>query len=689
MSFITTIQPIHDLFIGRCLFDHEKFTRIEPLLVETSDGWQSLPNRQHLFPPSGNVFSYERSAQNCPEGTLRFFKVQLNTRPRTDDAHDHYIAIDVQEPIEVVDLRHLGNCEVIRRSIVEDGVSLARPATSEVLFIIENNACVQLRLAQDAITRRWSPLDLGALDNLQILALTKTDESGPIVNGRHFIAPGRRDTVMLRRVDWSPDSIFLRTVLRALQRKSAFQVGGQMQDVGQRVVRQLALELRSDGALSGDPSAEVLIRERLADFLPGLDQKLDAAQSLADELMKSPSVLAAIEAHRDLAKREVEDELRNELEPLLRAQIDDAFTARKLEKNFLDSEAAVASARVDELKIEIKNLEETLESHHSALDGELGKILKPISDIARLANRSVSTSPEISAKPPWSAPSRQHSKAIGIAELAGFLKTTARQTALSESRLLEFDALLRCGEIPLLFGSHAEKLLQVYSETVCGGTLWRFPVDATTIGLDDLWRQGISGVPTGFANAWLAALQAPDVPAFVVLDDIDAAVVGRWLPRLTSMLSSALRPPNFFVAATLSGTRTRTIPPFEILAAAFPFQIESTPAAIASVVKEETLPSLPASPTHLMAPFNSAVNADLSTQLATLFLQENTSFNAARRGARVFKTAIGTMRLSEAQALAVEVAQLISSPAHAKQGLSPNCKSFAALEAQANSAEFN
>ena len=689
MNFVAAIQPTNDLFIGRCLFDHEKFTRIEPLQMQTSQGWTDLTNRQILFPPFGNVFSFERAAQRCPEGTLRLFKVQPNTRPRIDQNHDDFIAVDVQEPIEVFDLTHLGDSEAVRRAIVEDGVSLPAQATPEAIFIVEKDACIRLPLTQDPITRRWLPSDFLALETLPIRAFTHAYANGPAVNGRRFVVPDPEDPVILRRVDWSPDSNFLRKVLRALQRRSAFQAGGQMHELGQKVVRQLALELRSGGALSGDPNADDTMLRRLTDFLPGLDKKLDAAQSLADELMRAPTVLAELESRRNQARQELELALRTELEPLVRAQIEGTLAASIARKNIAEAEAKSASARAEELKCQIRDLDKACQTQRAVLAGEVGKMLGPISDIVKLAQGSASGHHHDDGAPPWIAPEAQQSSPFRLAELPQLLKGAARQAAMSETRLLEFDALIRAGEVPLLFGSHAEELVQIYAGTVCGGMLWRMPIDATIISLDDLWRQPDGGYATGFAKAWRAAKLNPDIPAFVVLDDLDLAVVGCWLPRLASLLSSDLKPPNLLVAATIGAAKSQSLPPFELLVSGFPFDVESTPAAVAAAIKDETSQPRQNTLTHLSPPLSGAVEPEQSAQLAMQLLEANTTLDAARRAARVFCAAFGSMQPAEAHALAVDVAQLLSNPTGASQGLSSNCKSFAAVAARANSSQFN
>ncbi len=139
----------------------------------------------------------------------------------------------------------------------------------------------------------------------------------------------------------------------------------------------------------------------------------------------------------------------------------------------------------------------------------------------------------------------------------------------------------------------------------------------------------------------------------------------------------------------MSGVRADPSPPFEILVSAFAFEVDTTPAAIASIIQAETQRSASDPATHLSFQVNKPVDTELCTQLVADLLQKDVTLGAAQRAARVFRASLATMQIVDAQALAVEVAQLISDPTYAKRGLSANCKSFAALEARAKSSEFN
>lgn len=687
MNFVTAIQPDRDLFIGRCLFENDNFTRIEPLQIKTAQGWADLPNRQTLFPPIGNVFAFERAAQRCPEGTLRLFKVQPNTRPRPDLKHDNFIAVDVQEPVEVFDLTSLGNAEAARRAIVEEGVVLPAQAPADVLFRVGKDECVRLHLIQDPVTRRWLPSDVAALESIPILDFSQSYADGPNVNGRQFVVPGVDEDVVLRREDWSPDSNFLRYVLRTLQRRSAFQAGGQLHELGQRVVRQLSLELRNGGALSGDPDTDERMLRRLASFLPGLDKKLDAAQSIADELLRSPAVLAELANERQQLRERIQRELRLEIAPIVQSHIEEELAASIAKKDAAEREAAVAVTRVDALRNQLRDLEKACDAQRTVLAGEVGKMLGPISDIVKLSQLPASSNGSVPASPPWIEPTAKESKAVRLTELANILSRAAKQAALSETRLFEFDVLLRSGEVPLLFGSHAETLLRVYSNTVCGGLLWRTPIDATFISLDDLWRQADTSQLTGFAMAWRAAKSNGERLCLIVLDDLDFASVGRWFPRLCSLLGSNVRPNNLLVAATVGAVRNQPLPPFECLVTGFPFEIENPPSAVPAALKGELLP-FEQILMQLVPPFLGPASVDHAAEVMQL-LDLNISLEAAKRAARVYRTALGTMPAGEALTLAKEVAQLISDPAIASQSHSANFKSFAKLAALSNVHQLN
>jgi hypothetical protein len=249
--------------------------------------------------------------------------------------------------------------------------------------------------------------------------------------------------------------------------------------------------------------------------------------------------------------------------------------------------------------------------------------------------------------------------------------------------LIEFDALVRAGEIPILFGPDAERLLETYSACVTGRSLWRTAIDPASIGLDDLWRQAATGAPTGFALAWETALRGPQTGVLAVLDDLDTAALGRWLPRLASLLRSGERPPNLLAVATLAAIPTEGRgPPFMLLTQGFPFEVEASDGAVAAVVIGEATGAAPLPLSRLTTPFYSAVSEEQVAGLLSGLLQPGISPTAARRAARVFRAACATMSPEKAVEFAIEVAKLTSATVAPSDPSTSNARSFAALAAR-------
>lgn len=680
------IEVAEELYVGRSLFENHTIMRLEPLLIATENGWKPVEDGQHLFPPKGSVFTVDKAALDRPKGTMLLFRVELNPRPRSAEDHDLYRAIDVRDPIEAIDLSATGRSEATRYAVVERGLDLGPTLSLETIILIESATCVRLSLAKDPDTGRWRPAHLEPLEHLDVLAFDRTSIEGANFDGRRFVLPGRDPATVVSRVNWSPDADFLPKVVRKLKHTAPFQNGGDMHDLGRRAIERLGLALQQAGLLSSDPFEDAATRERLDSFLPTLEARLDAACELAKALLENPTVTAQIERECELTQSRLADELRKELEPKVRAELEIDIREITVERDRLSQELVDVHKDYAMIRSEVEAMSSERERLRTALTGEVGSFVGAISDVVGVAKRYGlgSYSGDHHSPAPWAVPSEQPSKAITTAELAIVLAGAERDTALPERRIIQFDALVRAGEIPILFGPGAERLLEIYSSYVTAGSLSRTSIDPATIGMDDLWREAVTGAPTGFAFAWKAALQDPGFTVLAVLDDLDTASLGHWLPRFASFLRSHQRPANLLVVATL------TLAPvegkgldYELLTHGFPFEVEANVGAIAAAIMGEADGGAPKVFMRVIPPYLPVVRKEDLATLSVALMQSSMSPTVAIRAARIFRSASATMSSEDARAFAIEAAELVSTPCAPSAPITPNARSFAAIVARA------
>lgn len=73
-----------------------------------------------------------------------------------------------------------------------------------------------------------------------------------------------------------------------------------------------------------------------------------------------------------------------------------------------------------------------------------------------------------------------------------------------------------------------------------------------TINLEDIWVQPNRGVKTGFARAWLNAVDDVDSYHIVWLDGINRTAMDLWLPSLIGVINGNNRPKNLLIVASIS-----------------------------------------------------------------------------------------------------------------------------------------
>ncbi|MVT52584.1 hypothetical protein GPL17_19060 [Bradyrhizobium yuanmingense] len=658
---MTKVGP-NQYFLGRCLFFHEKFTRLEPLAQSATHGWTRIADRKRQFPPAGNVFSFDKNTLRCPEGTVRYFRVEENKRTSSKEEHDQYVVLDAHEPIEILDFSHIQSPEEVRCAVVEEGIAIEQASTPEVIIAMKGRSCVRLHLDLDPMTRRLRPKDLHGLEKLTLFRLAPHHLHGERVEGRLFLCP--TDPIeSIGAVDWSTNADFMQRTLRRLKRSNAFQAEEGMGDVSRRAIEKLALAVRSGEVLGADLREIEATRERLKPFVSGVEANLEFVETLAVELMKSPSIARKLEERISSATEAAATKVRTELEPAIRSEILQQLGDQIAQRDQLSQEVAVLEETVHRSRIELSKISDDHELQRAAIVSEGQAFLKSFSNVlesvGRYANPERATG--VAAAAAWNRPQNNGGMGFAIGELKNFLKSLAERTGFDLTEVLGFDALLRGGEVPLLFGRDVEALLAAYARSVLDGQLWRLSVDPATIGFDDLWRGAATGEPTVLAGAWSAAAASADSPILVVIEDISNAPVKNWMPQFLRLTQSDVRPRNLLLCATLSDG-SGMVPPEErqALFKAIPFEVKATKAGVVAAIFDEAEDGKHSPTGRLNGQLLCQCLPDNLNRLSAELARVCESQSVARRAVRVFKSVLATMEADEALRFACEFANFES-----------------------------
>jgi hypothetical protein len=655
-----SISNVSSYFLGRCLFWHEKFTRLEPMLRSSANGWVVIDDKKGDFPPSGSVFTVDKNALRCAEGTVRLFRIGANTRSSSNEEHDHFVALDVQVPLELVDLSKFDDLEVVRRSVVEAGLSDSLVSTPEVIVAMKGRSCARLRLAFDATTKTWRPEDYQSLEKVTVFRLAPNQLLAPRLDGKLYFCP----TEVLQSIDiidWSPDAEFFQRLLRKLKRTGAFQPEGELSDISRRTVERLALALRSGEALGSDSKSIEATRARLGAFVANLDANVNFVQGLVDTLLQSPAIANELRKKSSDKALTLADEIRLELEPRIRAEITSSLSDLAAERDSLTSEVGDIRDAIKVAKQELNLINSDRERQSSALGAQAGAFLSTLSAALDVAKRY---GPKLSDRhgllPPWADPILEMGKPITITELKLSLIDGAEAGGARHYDLLELDVLLRAGEIPVLFGSDPDRLLRIYSRCVTGGNVRRMTVDLATLGIEDIWRHAATGEPTAFALAWGAAVERPHYPVLLNIEDLTAAPINQWFPQLVNLLRAGTKPENLFISATLAETSTaeRRIT-FNCLTHGVPFEVESTAGGVVAAILEEADPKNPPTLRELEGPFLPSCPDQLIGGFSRNILDTGATSLVAQRVVRVLRSACATMDVHSAKEFSIGLAKLL------------------------------
>ncbi|MDB5963478.1 MAG: protein of unassigned function [Massilia sp.] len=589
--------------LGRCTYAAPGIIRYEPLLLATDKGWQRILDAKSIFPETGRVFSPDAQGTLPRAGSLWVFTTEINRRYEGGRSLDRFLAREPKPPVQILDYTNMP-AEVVRRQLVEIGLSTSQVPYAEVVVRLESNACVRLRLFTDEATGRHRA-DLDGLENLAVL---KYIAAGADLDGTYFVVPGREPHEVIDRVDWSPDHEFLPKILKRIRRagRESSQAPKAI-SLTNAAIDAITSFTRDSGIFSGDADGLRRMRQRTKDFLPQFQAGVTDLEAIVATLQAFAPVADRVKAEVAASRAEIEAELRRSLEPVVREELErrhadvaarietalgEAAEAETMEAEARErvealrraareveaeaTERAKALRRV-ELEVEaeaterveaLRRVERKVEAALAQEVGIVHDLLEAVPDdridriqaLARqvsdaLVGAQVSADLVAPATPPWALGPSPKASVIGFGQLRDRLDAEADRNGLDATDLLALDALLRGGELVLVVDDYGGSLLDAYARCVTGGRVRRLALDPSVIGLDDLWRQPASGSPTALARAWTAARAHPDRIVLLTIECMETAPIGLWLLAFLAELHGEARPSNLLVAGSLHTAR--------------------------------------------------------------------------------------------------------------------------------------
>ena len=533
-------------FLGCVEYAQHNFARLKPLLYSQSGrAWEGVADRA-WFPNEGLVFTIQPDLRYAQPGSLWTFKTTPNARGEAVEK-DVYAPIQLKPAIELLTGIEPADIESLRRRVIADGVT-GLPLGKGGIAVPElgDKWVVLPELTRDE-EGRGRPSPSFNLKYIKVLAGTPEELCGLSTPSGKFVLPPIPKASDEGR-NWLPPAQFLESLASDLKRWAPYGPQRVKAHAAAQALRDLAPHLVGVSALRADDAKVAMARA--TNLTEAAETVTAAAATIIELIVEQEPFKAEINRRR----QEIEADLENEA---LRAveELEGAARNRLLAQQAqAQTDLKDAQARLRDLQTEIRSLEEKANSLSTnqadkveAMQAQVDALLeRAASEPARLLAEWIGVSgfvngstgsgrePEAGAgkatmdpaPPPVAVASPIAREALGPSL---FQASPARNKG--EPRLLIIDAALRARELPVLIGPLAREFAEAWLAVLGGAMPLVLMTDPTLLSVMDLVPDGPRGERAPLAAAFLRA-RAQASPVIVLIDDLDPAAAGFWLPEL-------------------------------------------------------------------------------------------------------------------------------------------------------------
>ena len=447
--------------------------------------WESIESDE--FPNRG-LASWWKPPANVLNGSAWLFRVhESDTFEQENQYHNLYNVWEPADPAtELIDASEIHTEEDLRTELCFMGMAVPAPLSARVVIRFTGDRLlgpVHVVLREG---RMYLP-DEALNSHLTIGRTGPADALAPY-DGHCFLPPEDWSR-KIGEVDFSPDSVFLKRVLKEIRSKDLASI-----KLTDGLVRQLV-----GGA--ADTSLTVLERqrlERLKSWTAKVGENVILTEEVVSEILELPAVkkevLTAFEKAKAAARLAIEQELTSELQKIDAARVELAKLGEDRDK--LLAEIAESRRRQEVLA---DTLENTIEARvRSVMEkpqeflAENALIRAALSFGAKTANKKVGT-----ALPKFS---HIENLIIDHDRLIERLPSLFGQCGLREHLPLALHASFLAGNIPLLYGIHAREALYLYSSVVTSGNIAWVPISPSYLEPTDLLVSRVGGSQLSMLN---------------------------------------------------------------------------------------------------------------------------------------------------------------------------------------------
>ncbi len=532
-------------FVGSVDYAQHDFARLKPLLYsETGRRWDGVPDRA-WFAHEGLVYTVQSDLRYAQQGSLWTFRVTPNAR---GDAikKDVFSAIQAKPAVELIVRMEPLEIEALRQLVAEEGIANAPAGKAGAAVPELNDRWVVLNELQRDERGRCRPAASVNMKHLKVLIGTPEEICGlPTPGGQYVLPPMPAGSGESR--NWLPPAQFLETLATDLKRWVPHGPLRPKAQAAANALRELAPQILGLSTLRADDVKVAMARA--SNLAEAAETITGAADTILGLIVAQEPFKAEIERRRV----EINAELENEALAAVQQKEGAARDRLQAEQASLRGEIDSATARLAALRGEILALEgeaDTLRSARAetvnALDAQVDAVLqRAASEPARMLAEWIGvsgfvvggmagengglTAPEVQRTVP--APAPPAPRPIMAADLRSMLFAAGPASNAGHPRLLIIDGALRARELPVLIGPFAREFAEAWLAVAGGAAPLAIMTDPTLLSINDLTPRGSRGEKAPLYEAFVRAGSRAE-PVVVVLDDLDPAAAGFWLPEL-------------------------------------------------------------------------------------------------------------------------------------------------------------
>ncbi|SOB74735.1 hypothetical protein SAMN04488490_0261 [Marinobacter sp. LV10R510-11A] len=538
------------LYLGYSDYLPNPYTRITCVAKAVAGQWRRDEDFSADLPPFGKAFAVSLSWLQLNQPVA--ITAVLNPRTSLDENKDQFIVDQAKSLRQVVDFRKRG-MEAARAALLENGVVRVAPRSSELIAAISDTQCAVITLSEHPVSGRL----VAPSGAIKLFKLNPEVFSGDKFDDQFLEIPGVTVGEFQEEIHWQMDQDLLDTVLKRLKK---FDEKGPSKTERERIIS----VLNRASALAQEQPEWDSLNEWLESYSARAQEHLNSPEEVAVAL----SDLAPVRDELELIRARAAEELRCDLEPVVRAEIEKDLSELYDQWDTVEEELEKEKTKLGEVLHEYENVSKTLTTFRqqlftevAELNGVLGDIREPDSESSQdlvdrlkesLGSAGALIQPVDQTLPPWARVDQSAvAQPVDFKAFTERLSVDARRVGLNIEDLSSLDIALRSGALTILPQAAAEIVLPSYANAATGGEFVRQPLGPGVLSLDDLWTEPVRGALTAFARAWNAALKNSERFYLVWLDGLQRTPMDVWLPSLVGVLASQHRPKNLLIAASL------------------------------------------------------------------------------------------------------------------------------------------